>query len=258
MARPTTIAFLGQCHASGYPGVPPEATFPQVCRDAIEAQRPDTRIRVVIEEYHHPSELLQATTQVLRTLPRIVVLEIVGWLAVKGVAAVELSRLPKGVRSTYQRVRHFRRVSNLVVARMPRTAALVERVETNAYALASGVLRPLLPRLPRPTLDEYEALLDAAVAHIATTPSVHVVIQGPGAPNLALDARILPTDMVRRYRAVEELARRVAAARQALYIDRWDTTASGFYSAGSIRPGAQGHLLWGHVLAEQLCAAGLV
>lgn len=256
--RPVTIAFLGQCHASGYSGVPPEATFPQVCRAEVEAQRPEVSVRVVIQEYHHPSELLTAATHVLRRVPHIVVLEIVGWLAVKGTAAIDLSRLPSGVRSTYQRVRHFRRVANLAVAKMPRTATLVERVHTNAYALATGMLRPLIPRLPRPTIDEYETLIDAAVANIAATGDVHVVVQGPGAPNLALDARGLPTDMLSRYRAVEQSARRIAERHRALYIDRWDTTAPQFYTPGSIRPQAEGHLIWGHLLAKGLLAAGLV
>jgi hypothetical protein len=246
-ATHTTIAFLGQCQTSGYPGVPPEATFPQVCRRALETRLPRRSVSVVTEEYQHPSELPRATDRVLRARPRVVVLEVVGWLAVKGGGeAVDLSRLPRGVRSAYDRARHFRSVRQLLSS-IPETT----------HALAANVLRPLLPRYPRPTLAEYESFVDSTVAQIqhGGTP---VVVQGPGAPNLALEARGIAADMPERYRDVERMAQRVAQHRGALYVDRWSTITPRFYLSGSIRPHADGHTIWGNLLADELLSAGLV
>ncbi len=236
----TTIAFLGQCQTSGYPGVPPEATFPQVCRRALETRLPQRTVSVITEEYQHPSELPRATDRVLRARPRVVVLEVVGWLAVKGGSeAVDLSQLPRGIRSAYDRARHFRRVTQLISTKIPEAAGMIRRVQTNAQALATGVLRPLLPRYPRPTLAEYESFVDSTVAQIQLE-GTPVVVQGPGAPNLALEARGIASNMPERYREVERMAQRVAAKRGALYVDRWSTITPRFYIAGSIRPHAYG------------------
>lgn len=254
----TTIVFLGQCQTSGYPGVPPELTFPQVCRRAIEACRPGTRLAIVHEQYYHPAELPGAVGKALARRPRIVVVEVVGWLAIIGRGAVDLSRLPSGVRTAYDRLRHFRHVSQQIVSRIPRGPDLVYRINARGAEMAHRVLQPIIRRHARPTVTEYEGFVDRAIARIGELPGVDAVIQGPGAPNLDLDSPALAPDAVERYRAVEQMARRVAAARKALYMDRWDTVSAGFFLPGSIRPGPEGHASWGHLLARGLMAAGLV
>ena len=254
----TTIAFLGQCQTYGYPGVPADATFPQVCRRALETRLPHRRIRVVTEEYQHPSELPKATDRVVRAQPRVVVLEVIGWLAVKSNSAVDLSKLPRGVRSTYDRARHFRRLTSFLKTKVPETAGLVHRVETNAHALASGILRPLLPRYPRPTIAEYESFVDDAIAQLRRIEGMDVVVQGPGAPNLELEERGLATDMPERYREVERMAQRVAKKYDTLYVDRWSTLTPRCFLPNTIRPRAHSHELWGNLLAHELLAAGLV
>jgi hypothetical protein len=246
-----TIAFVGQCHTSGYPGVPPEETFPQVCRRAVEAFRPGTTLDLVFAPYQHPSELPPSAEQVLRARPRVVVIEVIGWLAVKGGRAADLSRLPARVRTRYERMKHFRDVSQRLAAQVPDT---LTRVPVNAHE----ILRPLLSRHPRPSVAEYESFVDRTVASIARVPGTHVVVQGPGAPNLELDVRGLPPDTEERYRAVEAMAKRVAAMRGALYVDRWDSVTSRFYLPGDIRPRTEGHSMWGHLLARELLRAGLV
>ena len=71
------IAFLGQCHTSGYPGVPRDATFPEIARRTLEARRPGLVIEVVLEPYEHPSELPRAVAKALRAGPRVVVIEVI-------------------------------------------------------------------------------------------------------------------------------------------------------------------------------------
>jgi len=257
MAR-VTIAFLGQCHTSGYPGVPSDRTFPQVCRRAVERRRPGMQLDVVLEPYAHPFDLRRAVARASRARPQIVVIEVVGWLAIKGREGVDLSRLPAGVRTAYQTARHFRHVSHRITSRLPKGADLVYRVQSSSWEFANSLLRSLVPRFPRPTIAEYERCLDGALNAASQLPGVRVAIQGPGAPNLSLDSRGLASDALERYRAVEGMARRVAAAHGVLYVERWDTVSNGFFLPGSIRPGVDGHSTWGYLLAEKLMAEGFV
>ena len=254
----SSIAFIGQCHTSGYPGVPPHATFPQVCRRAVESCRPGARVDVVLEPYQHPAELPEAVARALQARPRVVVIEVIGWMAVTGKTAVDLSRLPKRVRTAYQRMRHFREVTHAIGHGTGHIGTAVFRVQATGAQIASGLLRKIVHRYPRPSLEEYERFLRLALEEIALHPNIHAVIQGPGAPNLDLDARGIAPDAVERYRAVEAMARRVAEEAEALYVDRWDSVDSGFFLDGSIRPTAGGHDVWGNLLARELLTAGLV
>lgn len=248
------IAFIGQCHTAGYAGVPADAAFPQVCRAAVQARRPGVHVDIALQEYQHPAQLDGAVTAALAGRPRVVVIEVVGWLTVKGTEAVDLSRLPPGIRSVYQRVRHFRSVAHSV-RKLPRSLLVVQ---SKAYDVATSILGATAPRHLRTSPDEYEASLHRAVMMVRETGGVDCVIQGPGAPNLALDSPRLPVNVLERYRAVERLARRVADTHQVLYVDRWDTVAPGFFGAGSIRLTVAGHSTWGHLLADRLIDAGLV
>lgn len=247
-----TLAFVGQCHTVGYPGVPPDAAFPEVCRADLQASRPEQHVRVHLQPYYHPGELVRAVTRALAQRPRAVVIEVVGWLAVVGTRAVDLSRLPSGVRSAYERVRHFRHVAHAVAKRAPRGAELI------TTKIAGSVLAPLLPRYPRPSVAEYESAVMHALELVREAPGTEAVLQGPGAPNLALDARGISSDAVERYREVREMAQRAAASHAVLYVDRWDTVTSAFFSDNSVRPTAAAHSLWGHLLASELLRAGVV
>jgi hypothetical protein len=252
-----TIGFLGQCHVRGYEGVPADEAFPEVCRRVIQASRPAQQVELVAETYHHPADLQRVTTAILRQRPRIVVIEVVGWLAIAGSRVVDLSRLPGPVRSAVERRRHLRNVSRHV-SEQTSDAGAIHVVKTGALALASGLLQPLLPRFPRPTVEGYEACVAAALQQIQADPSVTAVIQGPGAGNFAAGSKRLPADAVARYHDVHAMARRVAAQHHALFVDRWDTVGSGFFIKGTTRPTLQGHSAWGHLLADELLRAGLV
>jgi hypothetical protein len=251
------IAFVGQCHTKGYPGVPADLSFPEVCRGVLQASRPARRVRLLLEPYYHPFELPRVVRAALRRDPRVVVIEVVGWLVVTGSRVIDLSRLPPRVRSPFERLQHFRRAARVVTERS-RPSGPLYQAKTTALGLAGDVLRPLLPRYPRPSLSEYENALSVAMGVIAEHGGVSTVIQGPGAPNLELNRRGIAPDAIDRYRAVNAMSRRVATRHDALFIERWDTVAGGFFLPGSIRPGKSGHSVWGHLLANQLLGAGIV
>ncbi|MGA8810184.1 MAG: hypothetical protein WB973_20125 [Thermoanaerobaculia bacterium] len=214
-------------------------------------------MQVLLEPYYHPFELPRIVRAAVGRGPRVVVIEVVGWLAVTGSRVVDLSRLPPKIRSPFQRLQHFQRAARVVTERT-RESGYLYQAKTTALGIASDVLRPLLPRYPRPSLSEYENALSAAIGVIAEHEDVSIVIQGPGAPNLELDARGIAPDAVDRYRAVNAMSRRVATSHGALFVERWDTVAGGFFLPGTIRPGKSGHSVWGHLLASELLSAGIV
>jgi len=253
-----TIGFLGQCHTVGYPGVPPDAAFPRICRQAIQARRPATRVRLFVKEYYHPSELPDAVSDALGRDPRVIVIEVVGWLTFRGREAIDLSTLPAGVRSAYQRVRHLRQMSRLMLAGIPKGPDLVHAVHKRSATWARQVLGPLVTRYPRSSVDDYEHFVAQALRLLKDRPDVDVVVQGPSAPNLDLDVRSFPADALERYKAVAEMARRVSESQGVLYVDRWGTSGPGFFCPGKARLSAQGHSVWGQLLAAELLSAGLV
>lgn len=251
------IAFVGQCHTRGYPGVPPDLAFPEVCRGDLQAARPEHRVQLLLEPYSHPAELSRRVRAALGRHPKVVVIEAVGWLAVTGSKVVDLSRLPIMVRSPFERLQHFRRAARVVTERS-RESGPVYQAKVTALGMAADILRPLLPRYPRPSLAEYENALSAAIGLIAAHGGVSTVVQGPGAPNLDLNKRGIAPDAVDRYRAVNAMSRRVATSHGALFVERWDTVAGGFFLPGRIRPTKSGHSVWGHLLASELLNAGIV
>lgn len=215
-------------------------------------------INALLEPYHHPFELAGAVDAALRQRPRVVVIEVVGWLAVTGTSAVDLSRLPPAVTSVYDRMKHFRHVSQTLVKAIPHGPELVYHVQNAASSVSAGVLRPLLRRYPRPSVADYSGALRSALTSLAAHPDVTVVIQGPGAPNPDLSPRGMPADVVDRYRAVNEMARHAADTHRAVYVDRWNTVSTQFYSGGSVRPTAAAHRTWGQLLANELLANELL
>jgi hypothetical protein len=251
------VGFAGQCHTVGYPGVPPDASFPEVFRTAVQASRPHLHVEILIEPFYHPTELADAVRRLLQRRTQVVVIEVVGWLAIHGPSNLDLTRLPRFIRSTCERVRHFKRASESISS-STRDGGLIYKVQLNAIAAASNVMRPLFPTFPRATPLAYESCLVETLAMLRPVSGTSVVIEGPGAPNQELDWKTIASDAIERSREVNEMARRVAAAHHVLFVERWDTVASGFFLPGDARPSAKGHSIWGHLLAEELLAAGVI
>jgi hypothetical protein len=257
----TCIAFLGQCHTTGYEGVSIAETFPEIVGRAIEAARSGAEVRVITEPFYHPADLSGAVRRVLRRRPDIVVVEVIGWVAVSGRQAVDLSRLPRGLRSPYDRLRHFRIAAWRLRERWPITMGLISGVETHLTALATGPLRSLLPRLPRPTMLDYETALDEAARVLRAADGVEVVFQGPGVFNDSIDASSVAPNAEAVYRNVNAMTRRIANRHGALFVDRLGGAPlpkAKFFLPGSMRPSRIGQEAWGHMLAQHLRSEGLV
>ncbi len=259
--RDMQIAFLGQCHTTGYPGVAPTEIFPQVARRSVQAARPDVAVRIATANYYHPADLAQVARASLGAQPDVLVIEVVGFLAARGHQSADLSRLPAAVRSACDRARHFRILTAKIRHRWPAGAGLVARVEAAALALAARPVRALVPRLARPTVADYEACLDRTLDAVRQAGRTRVVLQGPGVFSEDLDPSQMASDSPEIYRRVNAMAREVANRHTALFVDRFDDgliSARTFYEPGSIRPSARGHEAWGQLLAEKLLQAGFV
>lgn len=211
---------------------------------------------LLVEPYYHVAELDGAVRSVLRHRPRVVVIEVVGWLALAGTSSMDLSRLPRGIRSAADRVKFFRRAKQRTASKSG-SSELIVNVPSGILGAAVDLLRPLMPRLPRPTLAEYESCVSSVLEKLRDE-GIAAVVQGPGAGNFATQSKGRPADLADLYRAVGEMARRVAEAHGALFVDRWDTVTSTFFIPGTTRPTAKGHSVWGHLLADHLLREGLV
>ena len=256
------IAFVGQCLVHGYPGVPRSATYPEIVRHHLERERPGLRVRIVAEPFYHPAELRAVVGRLLRSAGSdLIVIDVAGWLAANGPAAVDLSRLPKGLRGAYDRVRHLRAVSYGLISRWPSAAGMVTLVQTGGRALVDGPLQLLARRYPKASLEEYERLLEETIALIARQPGCNLVLQGPSAFNTAETNPACAPDSLAIYRAVNELARRLAAAHGVAFIDRMALIGGAdgeMFLPGSIRLSSAGHRVTGHAVAETLLRAGLI
>lgn len=240
--------------------MPPGETFPAVMARAIRAARMGPPVQVLQELVFHPADLPSAARRAARKRPDVAVIEAVGWPAAHGRHPIDLSRLPAGVRSAYDRIRHFRRAATVAVASRPDAASQISRVNRQLTSLASGPLRLLLRRLPRPSIAEYEVALEDAVRHLRGTGTT-VVVQGPGAFNDACAIPGVVSNVTEIYRSVHTMAFQVAERTGALFVDRLTATplsTDRFYLKGQIRPSPAGHLVWGELLAEELLRAGLV
>lgn len=211
---------------------------------------------LLVEPYYHVAELDGAVRNVLRQRPRVVVIEVVGWLALAGSTSIDLSRLPRGIRSAADRVKFFRRAKQRTASKSG-SSELIVNVPSSLVGTAVDLLRPLMPRLPRPTLAEYESCVTNVLAKLREE-GIATVVQGPGAGNFAVESKGRPAHLAELYRSVGDMARRVAAAHGALFVDRWDTVTGNFFIPGTTRPTAKGHSVWGHLLADHLLREGLV
>jgi hypothetical protein len=172
-----------------------------------------------------------------------------------------MSRLPRGTRTAYDRIRLFRGLSAQAGARWPAAAGVVAHIETGVMALVDGPLRALVPRLPRPTVSDFEIMLEQVIAIVRRIPGIEVVFQGPAVFNDAVDDRAQAPDTSGIYAAMRDMSRRVACRHGILFVDRYDTgllPPAVVYQPGTMRPSRSGHEVLGNLLADQLLRAGVV
>jgi hypothetical protein len=233
-----------------------------VARSHIEAARPGLAVAVAAQEYYHPADLQR---QVARSQSRgrsdIVVIDVGAFFVAEGPGAIDISAFPRRLQSAYDRLRHLRATSRHFVSVFPLGPRLVQLVETGAIALAQGLLRPLARRYPRPSLAEYEVLLDGAVRALRGPGGPAVLLQGPGGFNPAETSPTYAPDTQQVFEAINALAKRVAAAHGIPCVDRMDAVGRGgspLHLPDSSRYSARGHQVMGRLLGESIVAAGLV
>lgn len=253
------IAFLGQCLVHGYEGVDGRQTFPNILQTRIRADHPGVAPLVNVESFYHPAELPGKVARVLKPPPDVLVIDVAGYFAARDVGAVDLSQLPRGIDTAYERLRHLRSVAKGLLRVYPAAAGLIRRVETTGVAWANGILRPLLRRYPTPTLPDYRQFLDEAVRIARRTERTTVVLQGPGMFNDGeMDRRYAP-DTQEIYRQVNAMARHIAEANGLLFVDRMAVTDSlSVCLPGSIRLSEHGHQVMADALFDTLTQGGVL
>jgi hypothetical protein len=209
-------------------------------------------------EFFHPSQLAREVHYAIGRAD-VVVIDVGAFFVATAVGAVDVSRLPRWVTATNARIRHLRDLRGRLLAAYPRGDHMVELVETYARALAKNALRPLIREYPRPTVKEYEDLLQEAVSRLQAA-NVRLVLQGPGGFNPDEMGPKYAPDTPRIYDDINAMARRVAAARQVPIVDR---VAIGqghpaLFLPATSRYSGFGHRLMGEALADELLRDDLV
>lgn len=236
--------------------------YPEVARGHLEAERPGLRASLATDEFYHPADLGRHVARAAnRRRPDLVVIDVGAFFLASGPGAIDLSAFPRRIQMAYDRARHLRGASLRLLAAFPLGFQLVRLIETSATALATGALRPVVRRYPRPSVEEYEGLLRSSIRHLTANPEQRVILQGPGGfnhdePNPQYSPR---TPEI--YDEVNSMAKRVAAAHSILFVDRIAVAGGmdpSLFLPGSSRFSVAGHRVMGHALAEAILGSGLL
>jgi hypothetical protein len=75
MARAFRIGFLGNCYIFGYRGVAARATYPEILRRRIEAERPGVRVRLMRSALFHPADMPRQVTRLMAKQPDVIIVD---------------------------------------------------------------------------------------------------------------------------------------------------------------------------------------
>jgi hypothetical protein len=261
--RAYAVTFLGQCLPVRADLAGDDGTYPYVAERYVQAARPGTRITTTVIYYEYPYADLEVKFDLaLRGRPDVIVLEVPARpVAYPDSTPVDLRRLPRRLRSSYQRVRYLRGLNERLRA-APGMDRLVQIADVGLRAVLAGPLRHLVRRYPVPTLAEYETLVAATIARLTAKTTATLILAGPAGFTEAGDGDGYVDGAPDLYDAVNAMVRRIAARHHLPFIDRVAVTAGegpGFFHPGSsIHYAPAGHRAMGRFLGEMLLSQGIL
>ena len=258
------VAFLSQCNA--FPQfVEHDETYPEQVRRLIEAERPGRQIRTEIIPFWYPYEnhLRVKLRVAFRRRPDVLVVEIpAGPVVQEHIGNPDLRHFPRSIRSAYQRALYLRAVGRNLLNAYPLGRELISVIDWSINSIVDGPLRGIVRRHPREELDSYEGIVEAAVSSIVTQGGPAVVLVGPGGFDANEGNHGWSAETPEKYRAVNELTRRVAAKHGLPFVDRVgaaDAERRRFFLQGSATHYSQfGHCILAQEIADTLLKSGLI
>jgi hypothetical protein len=161
------ILFLGQCLQYGYEGLSRYDTFPYHAATILKAQFPGLRLKFDFKFFHHPTGLKAILKhRLVATKPD-----------------VALISLPAMFAATSWRVNMIYQIAPEIVdaARSFKRSVEARAKGASAHFAAAGKLFDSAFAVQPPIgLDEYERLIEEALAYCDRTTSCRLVLMGPG------------------------------------------------------------------------------
>jgi len=172
------LLFAGNCHQTGYEGVPQSATFPVLARRMLSARFPSLSFKFETKNLHDPrglKPLLRA--RLMLSSPDIVVIMLPAVFAATGRRVNLIHQMAPEVLSTAHSLMwkigsKLKGTSGGVAARnlLDRSSAWLQLDRLSTW-------------FPPVTLDEYERLIEDGIEYCRRTAACCVVLMGPGGFN---------------------------------------------------------------------------
>jgi hypothetical protein len=163
--RAVKILFLGQCLQTGYEGVDRYSTFPNLAAEILRRQFPTVRFRFDIKHLYHLIGLKAILKhRLMLSQPDIAVIS-----------------LPAMFAATSWRVNVVYEIAPEVV---DTARSFMQKIEAKVSRSSQVKAETLIDRVfairPPIALDQYERLIQEAVAYCKRTSSCRVILMGPG------------------------------------------------------------------------------
>jgi hypothetical protein len=163
--RDVKILFLGQCLLTGYEGVDPHSTFPNLAADMLRGQFPTVRFRFDTKYLYHPVGLKAILKHRLKlSRPDIAVINLPAMFATTSWRVNLVYEIAPEIVDT------ARSFMQQVEAKITRAS----QIRADTWIDKTFAIRPPI------ALDHYQRLIEEAVDYCQRTSSCRVVLMGPG------------------------------------------------------------------------------
>lgn len=161
------ILFLGQCLQYGYEGLSRYDTFPNHAATVLKAQFPNLRLKFDFKYLHHPTGLKAILKHRLSvTRPDVVLVSLPAMFAA---TSWRVNRIYQMAPEIVDTARSFRRSLEARAGGASAHFMAAVRLFDKAYTVQPPI-----------DLDQYERLVEEAVAYCKRTSSCRLVLMGPG------------------------------------------------------------------------------
>jgi len=260
MARAFKVGFLGNCYIFGYRGVAARATYPEILRRRIEAERPSVRVQLMRSALFHPADMPRQVVRLMRKRPDVIVVDAAATPVVTVLKPrVDVRGLPAGAARVIDTVQQGLSMVKGVSERHPVIRPMLHAVDRVSRLVVDRKIIPVERHAP-PSVADYERFLQEAIELVAAS-STTLIVQGPSGFNQNLAHGPWNPSTLDLYRDMNEMVKRVTTLHDITMIDRQQIVEGrnqSMFLDGSIRLSSEGHQATGDALASTILGTHIV
>jgi hypothetical protein len=260
MARAIRIGFLGNCYIFGYRGVAARATYPEILRRRIEAERPGVRVQLLRSALFHPADMPRQMTRLMSKQPDVIIVDAAATPVVSVLKPrVDVRGLPPGAARLIDGVQQGLSMVKGISERHRVIRPVLHAVDRVSQLVVDRKILPVERHAP-PSVADYERFLEAAI-RLVTASSTTLIVQGPSGFNHDLSHLAWNPSTLDLYRDMNEMVKRVTALHDVTMIDRQQIVEGrnqAMFLGNSVRLSAEGHQVTGDTLASTILAAHIL